>query len=132
MKVKKILILILIASLSICVAACESVEKEMPNFNRIDSNTAKEMMDSGQELIIVDVRTDVEYESGHVVGAINIPVEQITSGDFGSLTDKSKTILIYCRSGNRSRTASRFLAENGYENIYDFGGIIDWKYEIEY
>ncbi len=127
------IIITVIAVLSICVVACGKVaeEKSDSSFQRIDAEAAKEMMDSDKELVVVDVRTDEEYNSGHIVGAINIPVEQITAGDFGSLTDKNQTILIYCRSGNRSKVASGFLAENGYKNIYEFGGIKDWKYEIE-
>ncbi len=126
-------ILAVIVILSICVVACDKVSEEKgdSSFEMIDAKAAKEMMDSDKELVVVDVRTDEEYKSGHIVGAINIPVEQITAGDFGSLTDKNQTILIYCRSGNRSKVASSFLAENGYKNIYEFGGIKDWKYEIE-
>ncbi len=126
-------ILAVIVILSICVVACDKVSEEKgdSSFEMIDAKAAKEMMDSDKELVVVDVRTDEEYKSGHIVGAINIPVEQITAGDFGSLADKNQTILIYCRSGNRSKVASGFLAENGYKNIYEFGGIKDWEYEIE-
>ena len=85
-------------------------------------------MDS-EEVIIVDVRTAEEFASGHIQNAINIPVESIT-GEPTELSDKDATILVYCRSGNRSEQASRKLVDLGYTQIYDFGGIIDWPYEV--
>lgn len=85
-------------------------------------------MDS-EEVIIVDVRTAEEFASGHIQNAINIPVESI-SAEPAELSDKDATILVYCRSGNRSEQASRKLVELGYTQIYDFGGIIDWPYEV--
>jgi rhodanese-related sulfurtransferase len=101
-------------------------------YRKISPQLAKEMMDSGEALIIVDVRTPFEYAQGHIPGAILIPNETIS-------TDKNRpenlpkldaVILVYCRSGNRSSQAARKLVSLGYVNVYDFGGIHDWPYEI--
>ncbi len=98
-------------------------------FQTISVQEAKEMMDSGEAIIIVDVRTREEYEAGHIPGALLIPNETISDQQPELLPDQSATILVYCRSGNRSRQASQKLADMGYTAVYDFGGIIDWPYE---
>ena len=95
---------------------------------KISANKAKEMMDT-QEVIIVDVRTQEEYDEGYIENAILIPNETINEAP-SELPDKDAVILVYCRSGNRSRQAANKLVDLGYTNIYDFGGIIDWSYEI--
>ena len=91
---------------------------------------AKERIDSGDEVIILDVRTKAEYDAGHIPGAILIPNETIGSARPDLLPDLDAEILIYCRSGNRSRQAALKLIDLGYTKVYDFGGIIDWQYEI--
>lgn len=98
------------------------------SYHKISAEEAKEMMDT-QDVIIVDVRTLEEYNAGHIENAILIPNESI-SGEPTELPDKDAIILIYCRSGSRSKQASDKLVALGYTNIYDFGGIIDWPYEI--
>ncbi len=99
-------------------------------YRKISPVLAKEMIDSGEELIIVDVRTASEFSQGHIPDAILIPNETIGSTPPAELPDKEALILIYCRSGNRSAQAARKLVSMGYLNVYDFGGIIDWPYEV--
>lgn len=98
------------------------------SYHKISATEAKEMMDT-QDVIIVDVRTQAEYNEGYIENAILIPNESI-SGAPSELPDKDAVILIYCRSGNRSKQVADKLVALGYTNIYDFGGIIDWPYEI--
>lgn len=99
-------------------------------YRKISPVLAKEMIDSGDELIIVDVRTASEFSQGHIPDAILIPNETIGSTPPAELPDKEALILIYCRSGNRSAQAARKLVSMGYLNVYDFGGILDWPYEV--
>ena len=87
-------------------------------------------MDTLTDYIILDVRTEQEYDMGHIPGAKLIPVDDINVKAPSILTDKNAVILVYCRSGNRSKTASQALAEMGYVNVYEFGGITTWEYEI--
>ena len=92
---------------------------------------AKEMMDT-QEVIILDVREQDEYDSGHIPGAVLLPVGSIDETTAAQvIPEKDSTVLVYCRSGNRSKTASSTLADLGYTNIYEFGGINTWPYETE-
>lgn len=97
-------------------------------YRKITPEEAREMMIEGN--IILDVRTQAEYEQGHIQEAMLLPVDSILDGDLESLPDKNQTILVYCRSGNRSATASEALVEAGYTNVYDFGGINDWPYDV--
>lgn len=85
-------------------------------------------MDSEEGYIILDVRTDVEFAEGHIPGAILIPDYEIKKRAEEILTDKDQLILVYCRSGRRSKNAASDLADLGYTNVKEFGGIIDWKY----
>ena len=82
-----------------------------------------------EDCIILDVRTPEEFAEGHIPNAINFPVERMTSAEMPQLPDKNQLILVYCRSGNRSKTASKQLAQNGYTDVREFGGIIDWTGE---
>ncbi|MHB8131593.1 MAG: rhodanese-like domain-containing protein [Mobilitalea sp.] len=100
-----------------------------PILEIISAETAKEMMDSSSDLIILDVRTEEEYNSEHIDGAILIPDYEIEAKAEEILEDKSKTILVYCRSGRRSALAAQILNDLGYTMIYDFGGIVDWPYD---
>ena len=89
------------------------------------------MMDT-QEVIVLDVREQDEYDSGHIPGAVLLPVGTINEETASAvIPEKDDTVLVYCRSGNRSKAASAALAELGYTNIYEFGGINTWPYEIE-
>ena len=88
-------------------------------------------MDSTDPVLVVDVRTPSEFAGGHIEGAISLPNETITTAQQPeALPDKDAVILVYCRSGNRSAQAARKLVSLGYVNVYDFGGILDWPYEI--
>ena len=91
----------------------------------------KRIMDSEEGYIILDVRTQEEYDQGHIPGAIVISHEEIAEKAEEVLTDKDQLILVYCRSGRRSKLAAEVLVELGYTNIREFGGIIDWPYEVE-
>lgn len=99
-------------------------------YKRISAEEAKTRMDSGDEAIILDVRTEGEFNAGHIPGAILIPNETIADKMPGLLPDLDAEILIYCRSGNRSAQAARKLIQIGYTNVYDFGGINSWPYDI--
>ena len=97
----------------------------------ITAEEAKQVMDSEEGYIILDVRTQEEYDQGHIPGAIVISHDEIEEKAEEVLTDKKQLILVYCRSGRRSKLAAEALAELGYTNIKEFGGIIDWPYEVE-
>lgn len=134
----KKLLLISIALLIILFAACgnnngkketESGEKTM--YEQISPEDAKRIMDSGEECIILDVREQNEYDEGHIKDAILIPYTEIEDKAETVLLNKNKQILVYCRSGRRSKIAAESLARLGYTNVKEFGGIIDWRYEIE-
>ena len=97
----------------------------------ITAEKAKQLMDSEDGYIILDARTQEEYDQGHIPGAIVISHEEIAEKAEEVLTDKEQLILVYCRSGRRSKIAAEALVELGYTNIKEFGGIIDWPYEVE-
>ena len=100
-------------------------------YQQITQEAAKEMMDT-QEVIVLDVREQDEYDSGHIPGAVLLPVGTIDEDTAAEvIPEKDSTVLVYCRSGNRSKTASAALADLGYTNIYEFGGINTWPYETE-
>ena len=101
------------------------------SYQQITQESAKEMMDT-QEVLILDVREQHEYDSGHISGAVLLPVGTITKDTASAVIDNLDTVvLVYCRSGNRSKTASQTLVDLGYTNIYEFGGINTWPYKIE-
>ena len=101
------------------------------SYHQITQEEAKEMMDT-QEVIILDVREQDEYDSVHIPRAVLLPVGTINEDTAAEvIPEKDSTVLVYCRSGNRSKTASSKLAELGYTNIYEFGGINTWRYETE-
>lgn len=95
----------------------------------ITAEEAKKLMDSEEGCIILDVRTREEYDQGHIPGAILIPNTEIEAKAADLLPDKEQLILVYCRSGRRSKLAAQSLADLGYTNIREFGGILDWPYE---
>jgi rhodanese-related sulfurtransferase len=97
-------------------------------YHKITAEQAKERIDSGDDLIILDVRTQEEYDAGHVEGALLLPNETISDVRPDLLPDLDQEILIYCRSGNRSAQAANKLVDMGYTAVYDFGGVVDWPY----
>lgn len=100
-------------------------------YQQITQQEAKKMMDT-QDVIILDVREQSEYDAGHIPGAILLPVGTITKESAAAvIPELGSVVLVYCRSGNRSKTASKVLVELGYTSIYEFGGINTWPYEVE-
>ena len=111
------------------IIVSEKGEKAM--YEQITAEEAKKIMDSGEEHIILDTREQDEFDEGHIPGAILIPYTEIENKAEAMLPDKDKLILVYCRSGRRSKIAAESLSKLGYTNVKEFGGIIDWPYEIE-
>jgi len=107
-----------------------TVSAQSATYEQITPEEAKKIMDTESDYVILDVRTQEEFDSGHIEGAILIPDYEIESKAESVLTDKDCLILVYCRSGRRSKLASEKLVQLGYINVKEFGGIIDWKYEI--
>ena len=100
-------------------------------YQQISQETAKEMMDT-QKVVVLDVREEYEFDAGHIPGAVLLPVGTITEDTAAAVIDDLDTaVLVYCRSGNRSKTASQALVDLGYTDVYEFGGINTWPYEIE-
>ena len=124
---------IFLLPLVLLLAACGEAEKNNKEavYMNITIEEAKEIMDSREGYIILDVRAQEEYDQGHIPGAILIPDTEIKAKAENVLADKTQLILVYCRSGRRSKLASEALVELGYTNIKEFGGIIDWPYETE-
>lgn len=133
MKLLKIPVLVLAVLLAVIFTSCGKPEEPKPqvSYVNITAQEAKEIMDTESECVILDVRTREEYDAGHIPGAVLIPDTEIKSKAEKILTDKDTLILVYCRSGRRSKLASADLVSLGYTNIKEFGGIIDWPYEIE-
>ena len=104
---------------------------QQAGYAQITAEEGKAIMDSVEDCVVLDVRTQEEYDQGHIPGAILIPSTEIEARAGAELPDKSQVILVYCRSGNRSKKASEILAQLGYTNVREFGGIIDWPYETE-
>ena len=130
----KRLTLILLPVLIILMAAliltgCGSSADDTDSYRQVSSEEAAAMMEEETDYIILDVRTQEEYETAHIPGAICIPNETIGTEDIPELPDKDQLILVYCRSGNRSKQASEKLTNQGYTNIVEFGGINSWTGE---
>lgn len=110
-------------------SASETKKAVLSEYKKLTPEDAKKRMEENSDLIIVDVRSQEEYDEGHIGNAIVIPVGTIGDKDPEMLPDKDAEILVYCRSGVRSKQAAEKLLELGYTNIIDIGGIIDWPYE---
>lgn len=123
---KKIMISMWIALF--LLAGCGALDGES-GYRRISMEEAVVMMEEESGYIILDVRTPEEFGEKHIPGAVNIPNETIGTEEIPDLPDKEQLILVYCRSGNRSKQASGKLADLGYTNIVEFGGINDWEGE---
>ena len=125
---KRILLIILVIML-LLVGCGES--EEVNTYQQITQEEAKKMMDT-MDVIILDVREQDEFDSGHILNAVLLPVGTITEETAADVIPaKDSIVLVYCRSGNRSKTASDALVKLGYTNVYEFGGIITWQYETE-
>ena len=127
---KKRLFAVLMAALTLSACTAEKTS-ENAGYMCITPQEAKKIMDTQEGYVILDTRTEEEYETGHIPGAIVISHEQIKEKAEQVLTDKAQLILVYCRSGRRSKLAAQDLVDLGYTNVKEFGGIIDWPYETE-
>jgi len=123
-------VLMLSACAAPATAAVSTPTAPPVEYRKISAADAKARMDSGDEIIILDVRTEEEYDAGHITDAILVPNETIIDEQPELLPDLDAEILVYCRSGNRSAQAAKKLIAIGYTNVVDFGGIIDWPYEV--
>ena len=124
MKRVSLLALLLALTMMFC-AACGS----KTDYQTMEINDAAEMIAADDGHVLVDVRTQAEFEEKHIPGAILLPVDDIEDGKLERLPDKDQIILLYCRTGRRAEDAAEYLAKKGYTNIYEIGGIIDWKGE---
>ena len=127
-KIKRLLPFILSIML---LSACSATGGSANSYRQISMDEAIKMMKDEKNYIILDARRPDEYAEGHIPGAINIPNEEIGTAEIAELPDKSQLILVYCRSGRRSKEASEKLVKLGYTNIVEFGGIQDYEGEIE-
>ena len=140
MNVKKIILLFLS---TLIFTGCSSIKNDITtpptttptdtiinNYRQITMNEAVAIMEEESEYIILDVRRPDEFAAGHIPNAINVPNESIGTTEIPELPNKEQMILVYCRSGRRSKEASEKLVKLGYSNILEFGGILDWKGEI--
>ena len=109
----------------------EATQVNIGTYYQISQDEAKRIMDEESDYIIVDAREQSEYDEGHIKGAIVIPYTEIEQKAEELLPNKTQLILVYCRSGRRSKIAAQSLANIGYKNVKEFGGIIDWQYGIE-
>lgn len=132
MTMKRVMGMLLVLALSLSLIGCVAEEpgEATGSYTQIDQETAKQMMEQDDGHVIVDVRRQDEYDAGHIPGAILIPNESIGCDSPEALPDYDQVILIYCRSGNRSKQAAQKLAGMGYTHIYEFGGINTWTGEI--
>ncbi len=142
MKTKFLAALLVVLGVSVLLSGCSSADsntmqapaaktqesKVSAEYHKITQEQAKERMTKNPKAIILDVRTPQEYKDGHIDKAINVPNEDINTTPPKELPDKNAEILVYCRSGHRSKQASDKLVKMGYTNIYDFGGINTWTY----
>ena len=132
------IVILLMAAFLFQLAGCSSNAKGpvmdgdgmVGSYSQISQEEAKQMMEKDDGHVVVDVRRQDEYDAGHIPGAILIPNESIGTEQPDELPDLDQVILIYCRSGNRSKQAAQKLFDMGYTNIYEFGGINDWTGEI--
>ena len=126
---KKLLPILLSA---LMFTGCTGTSNRQTNtYRQISMDEAVNMMAQETGYIILDVRRPDEYADGHIPNAINVPNESIGTDEIPELPDKDQLIMVYCRSGRRSKEASEKLVKLGYTNIVEFGGILDWKGEIE-
>lgn len=127
MKIRKLLTIILS---SVCLAVFLSCQDGEATYRMITMEEAVSMMHNEKNYIILDVRRPDEFSIGHIPNAINVPNETIGTEEIPELPDKNQLILVYCRSGRRSKEAAEKLVKLGYKNIVEFGGILDWQGEI--
>ena len=129
-KVKGLIIMLLISLSLFGMTACDGENGKVSTYEQITAEQAKTIMDTEKDYVIIDARTEEEFAEGHIENAILIPEYEIKDRAQKEVSDKEQLILVYCRSGRRSKIASEELVKLGYTNVKEFGGIIDWPYEI--
>ena len=129
-KLKGLIIMILISLSLFGMTACGGENGKVSTYEQITAEQAKTIMDTEKDYIIIDARTEEEFAEGHIKNAILIPEYEIANRAEKELPNKDALILVYCRSGRRSKIASEELVNLGYTNVKEFGGIIDWPYDI--
>ena len=129
-KVKGLIIMLLISLSLFGMTACDGGNEKSSTYEQITAEQAKTIMDAEKDYVIIDARTEEEFAEGHIENAILIPEYEIADRAEKELPDKEQLILVYCRSGRRSKIASEELVKLGYTNVKEFGGIIDWPYDI--
>ena len=121
---------IILLVMVLLMAGCGKTTVEN-QYQQISQEEAKNMMDT-QEVMVLDVREQSEFDAGHIPEAVLLPVGTITEATAAAvIPEKDSVVLVYCRSGNRSKTASQSLVDLGYTNVFEFGGINTWSYEVE-
>ena len=133
---KLVLLLLAISLIAFFLLGCakqaaKSDNEKLTGYQKITPVVVKERLDKGEKLIIVDVRTKEEYDSGHIANSLLIPYDEIEKKAPALLTDKNAAIIVYCRTGRRSEIAAKSLLKLGYTNVADMGAISDWKYGLE-
>ena len=128
-KIKGLIIMLLISLSLFGMTACDGENGKASTYEQITAEQAKTIMDTEKDYIIIDARNEEEFAEGHIENAILIPEYEIADRAEKELPDKEQLILVYCRSGRRSKIASEELVKLGYTNVKEFGGIIDWPYE---
>ncbi|MCR4676695.1 MAG: rhodanese-like domain-containing protein [Sphaerochaetaceae bacterium] len=123
-------ILILLTVVVLSAVSCAKGSGEEASYRQVSAAEAKRLMEVESSYVILDVRTQEEYEESHIPGAVVLPYDEVPSRAQDLLKDKNQLILVYCRSGNRSRKASQSLVNLGYKNVVEFGGINSWPYEV--
>ncbi len=121
---KFLMLIILTLTLSGCIT-------EAGNYQHLTQEDATKIMQTEKNFIILDVRTQEEYDKKHIPNAVLLPIEELRKGKFELLPDKNQKILVYCWTGRRAEDSAKILAEHGYKNVYDFGGLVDWNGKVE-
>lgn len=127
---KKNIFLLAAFMVMLVIVGCSNNSATEAGFTVISFEEAKQRLDNDEKIIVLDVRTREEYESGHIPNAILIPVDNLQQEAEHILIDKGRPIFVYCRSGNRSAVASNILLKLGYSKVHNLGGINDWPYEL--
>ena len=133
---KIVLLLLAISLIAFFLLGCakqaaKSDNEKLTGYQKITPVVVKERLDKGEKLIIIDVRTKEEYDSGHIPRSLLIPYDEMEATAASLLPDKNASIIVYCRSGRRSEIAAKSLVKLGYTNVADLGAISDWKYGLE-
>ena len=123
----KIYKFVLVIFFILCIQGCNS---ETITYNEITPDKAYEIIENNNEIVIIDVREESEYETGHLIDSVNIPLGTIEQSITKVVDNKETSIIVYCKSGVRAIDASKILINKGYTNVYTFGGIDSWEYEI--